>query len=143
MKSIPTHKFLVSALLGLSVYWLSGCVARAPEEPAPEIVVVPPVAQPTEAPAPAEPEPPVVAPEPPAETVTPPAVTQPPPTYNRDDVVWIQQRLQELGYYTGDIDGRAGKATRSSIKAYQIDQSIEADGKPTNELREFMWRNGG
>ncbi len=65
------------------------------------------------------------------------------PAYDSDDVRWIQQRLQDLGYYNGVIDGSVGSATRSAIRNYQNDQDIEADGRPTAELREFMWRNGG
>ena len=83
-----------------------------------------------------------------------PAVTDPeyetrpepaskPSPYAREDVVWIQQRLQELGYYTGAVDGSAGQATRNAIEAYQQDQGVAPDGKPTAELRDFMWRNGG
>ena len=65
------------------------------------------------------------------------------PDANRGDVLWIQQRLQELGYYQGPVDGNAGNATRAAIQGYQRDQGIVADGQPTAELREFMWRNGG
>jgi hypothetical protein len=65
------------------------------------------------------------------------------PRYNRDDVRWIQQRLAELGYYNGTVDGAYGRVTREAIKAYQVDQELEQDGRPTPELREFMWRNGG
>ena len=65
------------------------------------------------------------------------------PDYDQEDVVWIQQRLQDLGYYQGDADGEVGRATRQAIETYQQDQGIETDGQPTAELREFMWRNGG
>ena len=65
------------------------------------------------------------------------------PRYNQEDVVWIQQRLQDLGYYNGDIDGSVGKATRMAIEEYQQEQGVQADGQPTAKLREFMWRNGG
>jgi hypothetical protein len=65
------------------------------------------------------------------------------PRYNRDNVLWIQQRLEELGYYTGPVDGAFGRGTREAIKAYQADQELEQDGRPTAELRNFMWRNGG
>jgi hypothetical protein len=65
------------------------------------------------------------------------------PRYNHDDVVWIQQRLQDLGYYNGDIDGSVGRATRTAIEEYQQEQDVPADGLPTTKLREFMWRNGG
>lgn len=65
------------------------------------------------------------------------------PKYKKEDVLWIQQRLEELGYYTGAVDGSYGKVTREAIKAYQADQELEQDGRPTPELRDFMWRNGG
>jgi len=65
------------------------------------------------------------------------------PDYDKDNVLWIQQRLQELGYYEGPVDGSVGSATRDAISDYQTEQGLEADGKPTGELRDFMWRNGG
>jgi hypothetical protein len=85
-----------------------------------------------------------------AEPVTQPQVqpeSQPKPeskpSYSQDDVVWIQQRLQDLGYYDGAIDGSAGEATRTAIEEYQQEQGVDSDGLPTAKLREFMWRNGG
>lgn len=79
---------------------------------------------------------------PPAQPVPPP-VQPVPPAYNEDDVVWIQQRLHELGYYSGEVDGRVGHGTRDAVRAYQRDQDIDTDGQPTADLREYMWRNGG
>lgn len=67
----------------------------------------------------------------------------PTPKVENGDVVWIQKRLQQLGYYNGPVDGAVGQATRSAVEAYQQDQGLESDGQPTTELREFMWRNGG
>ena len=90
--------------------------------------------------------------EPPTEPVMQPEIKPVPravaPTeqrspFAREDVLWIQQRLQDLGYYEGAIDGAAGRATREAIEAYQQDQGVTPDGKPTADLREFMWRNGG
>lgn len=63
--------------------------------------------------------------------------------YDTDDVIWIQQRLRELGYYDRKVDGAVGPGTREAVRAYQQDQSIRVDGQPTRELRDFMWRNGG
>ena len=63
--------------------------------------------------------------------------------YDRADVIWIQQRLKDLGYYEGPVDGSVGKATRGAVRDYQRDQDVTADGQPTTELREFMWLNGG
>jgi hypothetical protein len=65
------------------------------------------------------------------------------PQADRGDILWIQERLKDLGYYEGSIDGSVGGATRRAIEVYQSDQGIEVDGRPSAELREFMWRNGG
>ena len=65
------------------------------------------------------------------------------PSYNQEDVVWIQQRLQDLGYYDGSVDGSVGQATRTAIEEYQQEQGVKSDGQPSAKLREYMWRNGG
>ena len=67
----------------------------------------------------------------------------PTPKIGHGDIVWIQERLQDLGYYNGPADGAVGKGTQRAIKVYQQDQGLEPDGQLTTELREFMWRNGG
>jgi peptidoglycan hydrolase-like protein with peptidoglycan-binding domain len=63
--------------------------------------------------------------------------------YDSENVIWIQRRLSELGYYDGVVDGSVGRGTRGAIREYQSDQGLEPDGLPTAEFREFMWRNGG
>lgn len=65
------------------------------------------------------------------------------PAVDSGDILWIQQRLQELGYYQGSVDGSVGLGTRGAIEGYQRDQGIAVDGQPSAELREYMWRNGG
>jgi len=65
------------------------------------------------------------------------------PEYRKEDVIWIQGRLRELGYFSGEANGTVGEQTSSAVRAYQHDQRIETDGRPTAKLREFMWRNGG
>ena len=65
------------------------------------------------------------------------------PQYDPDDVAWIQQRLLDLGYYEGAVDGYVGWRTKRAIREYQVDQGLEPDGRPTAEFRDFMWRNGG
>ena len=44
------------------------------------------------------------------------------------NVKQIQSRLRELGYYTGEIDGRPGAGTRTAVKAYQKDNGLPQDG---------------
>jgi len=65
------------------------------------------------------------------------------PEFDQADVIWIQQRLKDLGYYIGPVDGSVGQVTRGAVKKYQRDQDVTASGRPSAELRKFMWRNGG
>ena len=48
-----------------------------------------------------------------------------------NDIKELQQRLQDLGYYSGDIDGDFGKLTDLAVKDFQADYfgADEADGK--------------
>ena len=45
-----------------------------------------------------------------------------------DEVVRLQQRLQELGYYRGDIDGQFGGGTEDAVMRFQMAAGLEADG---------------
>ena len=40
----------------------------------------------------------------------------------------LQERLQELGYYSGKIDGDYGKGTRNAVIAFQRQHGLDADG---------------
>lgn len=40
-------------------------------------------------------------------------------------VVNVQEQLQDLGYYTGEIDGQLGSKTRDALGAYQRDHNLE------------------
>ena len=78
-----------------------------------------------------------------SESSAPAAMESQQSSYDKADVIWIQQRLKDLGYYDGPVDGSVGKVTRGAVRDYQRDQDVTADGQPTAELREFMWLNGG
>ena len=43
----------------------------------------------------------------------------------------VQQRLTDLGYDPGPIDGKPGRKTRQAIRAFQRDESLSVDGKLT------------
>lgn len=45
-----------------------------------------------------------------------------------DQVKQLQQRLQELGYYNGKIDGDFGKGTRDAVRLFQQQHDLDPDG---------------
>lgn len=46
----------------------------------------------------------------------------------RDFVILVQDVLQDLGYYTGRLDGQLSRPTRQAIAAFQRDQNMQATG---------------
>ncbi len=54
----------------------------------------------------------------------------------------IQIALSNAGYYSGVIDGKIGKQTRASIRAFQKDNGLPVDGKVGKRtweaLRKFL-----
>ncbi|SER42869.1 membrane-bound lytic murein transglycosylase B [Faunimonas pinastri] len=44
------------------------------------------------------------------------------------EVQEVQQRLSALGYYDGEIDGKAGPASREAVKAFQSRNGMEPNG---------------
>lgn len=40
-----------------------------------------------------------------------------------------QQKLKDLGYYTGDVDGSFGPKSKKALRAFQEDNGLEVDGK--------------
>ncbi|MEL7566937.1 MAG: peptidoglycan-binding protein [Dehalobacterium sp.] len=45
-----------------------------------------------------------------------------------DDVRQVQNQLQVLGYYRGDVDGVFGPLTQAAVIAFQNDQNLDPDG---------------
>lgn len=45
-----------------------------------------------------------------------------------DDVATLQKRLQDLGFYTGLVDGNFGLQTYNSLMSYQREYGLTADG---------------
>ncbi len=45
-----------------------------------------------------------------------------------DDVAKLQARLQNLGYYTGLVDGTFGETTHNAVCLYQSEYGLSADG---------------
>ncbi len=72
-------------------------------------------------------------------TPTPTALPTPAPTFalpggtvregsTGDDARMVQQRLKDLGYLTGRVDGKFGSASVKALKAFQTKHGLEADG---------------
>lgn len=57
---------------------------------------------------------------------------------SRQDVMEIQHILSRLGYDTGGVDGLVGEKTRESIRSFQQQASLRADGHPSQELLERL-----
>ncbi|MGH9116967.1 MAG: peptidoglycan-binding domain-containing protein [Acidimicrobiales bacterium] len=49
------------------------------------------------------------------------------------DVRHLQERLHELGYYQGQVDGRFGDATEEALAWFKADNSLSANGKVVGE----------
>ena len=41
----------------------------------------------------------------------------------------LQQRLKDLGYYNGSVDGRFGESTTAAVMAFQLRNNLTVDGK--------------
>ena len=52
---------------------------------------------------------------------------------SRDTVIDMQNRLARLGLYKDETDGLLGPKTRSALRLFQQQQSLPADGHPTQE----------
>jgi membrane-bound lytic murein transglycosylase B len=50
----------------------------------------------------------------------------------------LQERLKNLGYYTGEIDGSLGKGSRQAIHIFQTENGLPADGIPSQSILEAL-----
>lgn len=44
------------------------------------------------------------------------------------EVIALQQRLSDLGYYQGELDGKYYEGTQAAVKVFQAQNNLEADG---------------
>lgn len=51
---------------------------------------------------------------------------------NRDDIIMVQQRLADRGYYRGSVDGIYGPQTAHAVRAFQEDNGLTASGRLTS-----------
>lgn len=50
-----------------------------------------------------------------------------------DRVTAVQERLKELGYYTGEIDGQFGSGTEEAVRLFQRQNGLDVDGVIGNQ----------
>jgi len=55
-----------------------------------------------------------------------------------DEVLILQQKLSQMGYVVGSMDGVYGDVTAEAVKMLQRDKKIAVDGKVTPELYRLM-----
>ncbi len=56
-----------------------------------------------------------------------------------DNVVALQNRLNELGYSVGKVDGDYGNKTRTAVEQFQTDNGIEATGVADEETQKVLF----
>ena len=57
---------------------------------------------------------------------------------SRDQIMQIQQRLADLGYYGGRIDGFIGPLTQAAYQEFQLSRSMVPDGFVTVDALRFL-----
>ena len=55
----------------------------------------------------------------------------------------IQQRLKDLGYYTGTVDGIYGPATTEAVKKFQFDYGLAQTGQVNSTTADYLGINLG
>ena len=69
-------------------------------------------------------------------------VTAEPPLRNgsQGEKVWkLQERLTNLGYYFGDLDGQFGQGTRDAVIAFQKKNGLDPDGYAGEETQKILY----
>ena len=69
-------------------------------------------------------------------------VTPEPALHNgsQGEKVWqLQERLKELGYYTGEVDGQFGPGTREAVITFQKKNGLDADGLAGEETQKVLY----
>ena len=56
-----------------------------------------------------------------------------------DQVVQLQNRLKELGYYTDTVDGQFGPGTRTAVTLFQQQNNLQADGIVGPETSQLLY----
>lgn len=56
-----------------------------------------------------------------------------------DEVTRLQQRLSQLGYYTGEVDGAYGPGTQAAVLLFQTQHGLDADGIAGEKTRTLLY----
>ena len=56
-----------------------------------------------------------------------------------DEVKLLQEKLKSLGYYTDEIDGQFGGATKNAVIEFQQANGLEADGMVGSETKAVLY----
>jgi len=71
----------------------------------------------------------------PTPTVTPSVIRK---GEHSDRVTAVQERLRELGFYTGEIDGQFGSGTQEAVRLFQRQNGLDIDGIIGNQTLTAM-----
>ena len=77
-----------------------------------------------------------------AEAVNPAGPTPEPPLSSGsrgEKVEELQKRLQELGYYDGEIDGQFGPGTKGAVVDFQKNNGLDTDGLAGKETLNLLY----
>ena len=55
----------------------------------------------------------------------------------------LQQKLKQLGYYSGSVDGSFGDATEAAVMAFQLRNDLTVDGKAGPATQRKLYGTGG
>ncbi len=61
------------------------------------------------------------------------------PGVQSDEVTKLQQRLLELGYYTGQVDGAYGPGTQDAVLLFQTQHGLDSDGVAGEKTRDMLY----
>ena len=56
-----------------------------------------------------------------------------------DEVKRLQERLKQLGYYTGEVDGQYGQGTADAVKLFQNQHNLLSDGIAGENTRSILY----
>lgn len=61
---------------------------------------------------------------------------------SQQERIELQQRLAQVGLYTGNVDGKLGAGTREALQRFQARAGMPADGFPTAAMLQRLRRGG-